>query len=547
MAMARFAFLIAALAVLFVGSVARAAAPATPNIVVVLCDDLGYGDVRCLNPEGKIATPHFDRLAREGVSFTDAHSGSSVCTPTRYGLITGRYAWRTRLQSSVLGGLSPRLIEPGRETLASLLRSRGYTTACVGKWHLGMNWRLLPGREVAELGIESREQVQSVDYSAAIADGPTAVGFDRYFGISASLDMVPFCFIENDRVTALPTEDRDYPLFLGRATGMTRKGPAAPGFAVEDVLPELTRAAVSFIERSAAGARAGKPFFLYLPLTSPHTPVAPTTEWRGRSPLGHYGDFVMQTDDALGRVVAALEREGIRRDTLIILTSDNGCSPQADFPQLIREGHNPSGVFRGNKADIFDGGHRVPFIASWPAGARQGATSDRLVCLTDIFATCAEIVAADPVDTAGEDSFSFLSALTGSADPAAEIRTSIVHHSINGSFAIRDDRWKLAFCPDSGGWSDPRPGSAPAEGLPPVQLYDMRNDPAERTNLEAAHPEIVGRLTALMEALVERGRSTAGATQRNAVMVDFRRPAAPPPKPADSRTKVRPMATANPS
>ncbi len=543
--LARTTFLAAA-ATLVIASVSQAAAPAKPNIIVVLCDDLGYGDVRCLNPEGKFATPNFDRLASEGVTFTDAHSGSSVCTPTRYGLITGRYAWRTKLQSFVLGGLSPRLIEPGRETLASMLKTKGYHTACVGKWHLGMNWKLLPGKDVAELNIESPEQVHNVDYSAPITDGPNAVGFDYYFGISASLDMVPYCFIENDRVTAQPTENREYPLFMGRPTGNTRLGPAAPGFTTEGVLPELTRQAVRFVERSAADARSGKPFFLYLPLNSPHTPVAPSKEWQGRSALGHYGDFVMQTDDTLGQVLAVLEREKIRRDTLVVLTSDNGCSPQADFPNLIRQGHNPSGIFRGNKADVFDGGHRVPFIVSWPAGARQGAKSDQLTCLTDIYATCAEIVGVKPVDTAGEDSFSFLAALTGSAPAAAGARTSIVHHSINGSFVIRDGHWKLAFCPDSGGWSNPRPGSALAEGLPPVQLYDMAKDPGEKQNVQAEHPEIVARLTAQMKTLVDQGRSTPGAPQKNAVAVDFRKPAAAP-KGKNPKAKVQPMTTANPS
>jgi len=539
--------LFVAAAMLGAASASRAAAPAKPNIIVVLCDDLGYGDVRALNADGKFATPHFDRLASEGVAFTDAHSGSSVCTPTRYGLITGRYAWRTKLQSFVLGGLSPRLIEPGRETLASMLKGQGYNTACVGKWHLGMNWKLLPGKDVAELNIESPEQVHNVDYSAPITDGPTAVGFDYYFGISASLDMVPYCFIENDHVTALPTEEREYPMFMGREQGKTRLGPAAPGFTTAGVLPELTRKAVDYVARSAADARGGKPFFLYMPLNSPHTPVAPSKEWQGKSTMGHYGDFVMQTDDALGQVLAALEREKIRNDTLIVLTSDNGCSPQADFPNLIRQGHNPSGIFRGNKADVFDGGHRVPFIVSWPAGARQGVTSDQLTCLTDIYATCAEIVGVKPVDTAGEDSFSFLSTLAGDTAGADAKRSSIVHHSINGSFVIRDGRWKLAFCPDSGGWSNPCPGSAIADGLPPVQLYDMANDPSEKRNLASEQPEIVARLTSLMETLVAKGRSTPGAPQKNAVTVDFRKPAAAPTGKAAPKGKVPPMTTANPS
>ncbi|MBL9092812.1 MAG: arylsulfatase [Planctomycetaceae bacterium] len=497
-----------------------------PNIIVILADDLGYGDVRCLNPEGKIATPHLDRLASEGVAFTDAHSGSSVCTPTRYGLLTGRYAWRTKLQSSVLGGLSPRLIEPDRATLATLLKEQGYNTGCVGKWHLGMNWKLLPGKGVNELSIESPEQVHNVDYSAPIADGPNAVGFDYYFGISASLDMVPFCFIENDRVTALPTGDVDFPLYLGRPEGKTRTGPGAPGFTTEGVLPEITKKAVEYIDRSAEAARGGKPFFLYFPLNSPHTPVAPSKEWQGKSGLTYYADFVMQTDDTVGRIMQALEKHGLRKDTLIVVTSDNGCSPQANFPELKKLGHNPSSIYRGNKADVYDGGHRVPFIVSWPAGAKTGATSDQLVCLTDVFATCAEIVGAKVADDAGEDSFSFLHALA--ATPRAKddtARKSIVHHSINGSFVVRDGRWKLAFCPDSGGWSNPRPGSAGVKELPPVQLFNMQDDPSETQNVQADHADVVERLTDLMATLVDEGRSTPGPKQRNAVVVDFQKPA----------------------
>src|SRR5438034_7718958 len=235
-----------------------------PNIVYILCDDLGYGDLKCLNRDGKIATPNFDSLAAAGMAFTDAHSGSAVCTPTRYGILTGRYAWRTKLQSGVLGGLSPRLIEPDRKTVASLLKDNGYHTAAIGKWHLGMNWVKLPGKEVTELNIETPEQVKNVDYRQPIVGGPNTVGFDYYYGISASLDMVPYTFIENDHVTILPTVDKQFPLMLGRSGGMTRLGPAAPQFEVEDVLPTLTQRAVEYISQRAEMANAGRPFFLYL-------------------------------------------------------------------------------------------------------------------------------------------------------------------------------------------------------------------------------------------------------------------------------------------
>ncbi len=500
---------------------AAAAEPDQPNIIFILADDLGYGDVGCLNPQGKIATPNFDRLAREGLMLTDAHGGSAVCTPTRYGIMTGRYAWRSRLQSGVLGGLSPRLIESNRLTVADLLKSNGYHTACIGKWHLGMDWVKLPGKSVSELNIEKPEQVHNVDYAQPITQGPNSVGFDSYFGISASLDMVPYTFIQNDRVWMLPTEDRDFAMFLGRDKPRCRKGPAAPGFEVEHLLPELTKRAIAYVDERAAKAKSGKPFFLYLPLASPHTPIAPTSPWQGRSKLNAYADFVMETDEAVGKLLAALDRHQLSENTLVILTSDNGCSPQADFSELVSKGHNPSYVFRGHKADIYEGGHRIPLLARWPARVKAGGKSEQLACLTDFMATCAEITGAKLPDNAAEDSFSLLPALTGqssAAIPADKIvRTSIVHHSINGSFAIREGNWKLCLCPGSGGWSSPRPGKDKDDQLPQVQLFDLAADIAETKNLQSDHPEIVQRLTALLEKYVADGRSTSGQQQPNTV------------------------------
>ena len=494
------------------------AAPATaPNIVVILCDDLGYGDVQANDPACKIATPHMDRIAREGVRFTDAHTPSSVCSPTRYGLLTGRYNWRSRLQSGVLGGLSPRLIEPGRETIASLLKKQGYHTAAVGKWHLGMDWVKLPAKSVSELGVESAQQARNVDYTQPIANGPNAVGFDTYFGISASLDMVPYTFIENNRVTVQPTADKTWPLHPGY-DGKCRLGPAAPDFEVENVLPTLARKASDYI---AARARTGQPFFLYLPLNAPHTPIAPTKPWIGRSGLNLYADFVMETDWAVGEVLAALDRAGIANHTLVVFTSDNGCSPQAQIEVLRAKGHAVNGPLRGHKADVFDGGHRVPFFVRWPARIKPAVT-DQLVCLTDVFATCAEIVGAPLPATAGEDSFSFLPNLTGRGRSA---RNSVVHHTITGAFAIRQGPWKLALCPGSGGWSAPRDPEAVKQGLPASQLYRIADgDIAEAKNVVAENPAIVSRLTQLLEQIVADGRSTPGAPQPNAVPVVLRKP-----------------------
>ena len=513
-------FALAAVVLSFAASPLVAQPPKTarlPNVVVILCDDLGYGDVKCFNPDGKIPTPHIDKLAAQGMMFTDAHTPSGVCSPTRYGLMTGRYAWRGKLKSGVLGGLSPRLIEPNRLTVAQFLKNNGYHTACVGKWHLGMDWQLKPGTAVTELNIEPREQVFNVEYDKPIRNGPNAVGFDYYFGISASLDMVPYTFIENDRVTKLPTEDRDFPMMTGREDrGRNRKGPTAPGFTCEEVLPTLTAKAVGYI---ADRAKAGTPFFLYLPLASPHTPIAPTADWLGKSKLNPYADFVMATDAAVGEVAAALEKAGVADNTLVIFTSDNGCSPQAVFPELLKLGHNPNHVFRGNKADIYEGGHRVPFVVRFPGKVRPGTTTDRLVCLTDLTATCAHLIGAKLPDDAAEDSISFAGVWSDTKD--APVRQSLVVHSINGSFAIREGNWKLCLCPGSGGWSSPRPGKDDATNLPPVQLFDLAADIAEKTNLHDQHPDVVARLTKLLEKHATDGRSTPGKPQPNTTPVDI--------------------------
>lgn len=505
----------AVIATLAAGSALSAAD--RPNIVVILADDLGYGDLSCLNPDSKLKTPNWDRLAREGMTYVDAHTPSAVCTPTRYGLLTGRYCWRSKLKSGVLGGLSPRLIEPGRETIASFLQSQGYHTGCVGKWHLGMDWVVLPGKSVTELSIEPREQVFNVDYSQPVSNGPLSVGFDEYFGISASLDMVPYAYFRNDRLTAQPTEDRSFLMMHGRENGSTtRQGPTAPDFDAAEVLPDLAREAVDFLERAVKDD--GNPFFLYVPFASPHTPILPTAEWQGRSGLNPYGDFVLQTDWAVGEILATLDRLGISDSTLVFATSDNGCSPQAQFPELLERGHNPSHVFRGHKADLYDGGHRVPFLVRWPGHVPAGQSSQALVCLTDIFATVADVLGEALTDATAEDSFSFASTWS---DALARPRELLVSHSIDGSFAIRDKTWKLLLCPGSGGWSAPRPNRDDTSEGPLVQLYDMAKDVGETQNLQAQQPEVVSRLITQLEQIVESGRSRPGERQPNTTPVDI--------------------------
>lgn len=491
------------------GAPAPDAAP--PNIVLILADDLGYADVSCYG--GRIPTPQVDRLAQAGLRFTDAHSSSSVCSPTRYGLLTGRYNWRSKLQQFVLGGLSPRLIEPGRLTLGALLQEHGYHTACIGKWHLGMDWFVRPGGTVSELSIETREQVWNVDYAQPIANGPNSVGFDEYFGISGSLDMVPYTFIENDRVTVLPTEDRDFLLMAGREQGgRARRGPAARGFDPTEVLPTLVRRAVEYIAGRAASAQAGSPFFLYLPLSAPHTPIYPAAAWQTASGMNPYADFVMQMDGAIGEVLAALDAHDLAASTLVIVTSDNGCSPEAQLDELAAHGHRPGGPLRGGKADLFEGGHRVPFLVRWPGHVPAGQTTAQLICLTDVLATLAELLGTALPPQAGEDSISFLPVLQGK--PGSP-RHQLVSHSINGSFAVREGSWKLLLCPDSGGWSAPRPGSPEAAQLPPCQLYDLATDLGEQHNVYDREPARVEHLTALLEQWVADGRSTPGPPQAN--------------------------------
>ncbi|HEY3323621.1 MAG TPA: arylsulfatase [Planctomycetota bacterium] len=478
-----------------------AAEQSKPNILYILADDLGYGDVKCLNPEGKISTPNLDRLGAAGMKFTDAHSSSSVCTPTRYSILTGRYNWRSRLKAGVLGGTSPHLIEDGRLTVPSLLKQQGYATGCIGKWHLGMDWVFKDSKGNDD--IEKGKDAWKIDFTKPFAHGPTTVGFDYYYGIAGSLDMVPFTFLENDRVTVVPTVDKQW----------IRKGPAAADFEAIDVLPTLTKKAIEFIDKNAAKSKEGSPFFLYLPFNAPHTPILPTPEWQGKSGINAYADFVMQVDWSVGQVLAALDKAGIADNTLVIFTSDNGCSPMAKFDELLAKGHNPSYVFRGTKADIFDGGHRIPFLARWPGKIKAGSESDQLICLVDLMATCAEITGAKLPDNAGEDSVSILPALLGAAN--APLREAVVHHSINGSFSIRQKNWKLELCAGSGGWSAPKPGSAAEKKLPALQLYDLANDIGEKENVQDKHPDVVASLTKLLEKYAADGRSTPGAPQAN--------------------------------
>ncbi|MBI9019209.1 MAG: arylsulfatase [Phycisphaerae bacterium] len=464
-----------------------------PNIVYILCDDMGYGDLSCLNENSKINTPDIDKIAQEGMVFTDAHSGSAVCTPTRYGIITGRYSWRSKLKEGVTYGYSEHLINPDRMTVADLLKQNGYYTGCIGKWHLGWDWAKNGPKE------------EDVDFSAPVKNGPDVNGFDYYYMLPASLDMAPYVYVENGKVTAQPdrqTESKD-------KYGWWHMGPTGSDFHHDDVTPNFTRRGVKFIKERAA---TGKPFFLYLPLPSPHTPILPSKEFQGKSGINPYCDFVMMVDHCIGQIANAIQQGGIKDNTIIIVAADNGCAPAAKIEEMTAKGHYPSYVYRGHKADIYEGGHRIPLIVRWPIQVKAGSRCDDTTSLIDLMATCADILGAKLPDNAAEDSVSMLPNLLQTT--TLPVRQATVTHSVNGSFSITQGKWKLVLCPGSGGWSAPRPGKA-TEGLPPVQLYDLSVDIAEKNNLQAKHPDVVNRLTALLQKYVDDGRSTPGKPQTN--------------------------------
>ncbi len=472
-------------------------AQSKPNIIYILADDMGYGDVSTLNEKSKLNTINIDALAGQGMKFTDAHSNSALCTPTRYGILTGRYAWRTRLQNGVLWSYDTPLIEKERMTVASLLKSNGYATACIGKWHLGLNW--------------TKDAAGNVDYTLPVANGPVTNGFDYFFGITASLDIPPYVYIENDKVTATTIDTIE----ATAGKGFWRKGPIGNDFKHEEVLPVLTGKAVAYIKEQS---KSSSPFFLYFPLPAPHTPILPSKEFLGKSGTNEYGDFVLMVDDVVGQITKAVHDAGFENNTLIIFTSDNGCSPMANFKELAAKGHYPGYKFRGMKSDIFEGGHRIPFIVKWPQTIAPGTSSNATICLTDLMATCADIVETKTPGNAAEDSYSLLP-LFGQKENYN--RTSTIHHSGDGYFSIRKGKWKLEFCAGSGGWSSPTIDELKTLNLPPLQLYDVEKDPGEKNNVTSSHKKIVKELTGEMKRIIANGRSTVGPEQSNDVKVDL--------------------------
>ncbi len=469
-----------------------------PNILVILVDDMGYGDAGCFNPDSKIATPYIDKLAAEGMMFRDAHAPGPLCHMSRYGLMTGMYPFRT----DVTVWPTKPLIKEGQMTIASLLKSQGYYTAMVGKWHLGF---------------------EETGYENPLPGGPVDRGFDSYFGIRASTDIPPYFYIRGDKAVQPPTNYIEAVSSEGWTSiqgEFSRAGGISPDLTLEGVLPRFSDEAIEVIEdHSKDRALADKPLMLYLAYPAPHTPWLPSEEFVSKSEASMYGDFMMMVDDEIGRVLKALEKEGMKEDTLVIFTSDNG--PVWYDQDVERLGHDSAGGLRGMKSDAWEGGHRMPFIARWPSQVEAGASTDQLVCFTDLMATFADIVKVQLPPNAGPDSFSFLPALTGEKSYNTIVRKSVVMKSGSGGLmTIRSGDWKFIDGRGSGGFSDRglRGGDPLAEGDgnrkaapklqgPAGQLYNMKNDLAENRNLYTERPEIVDRLKKEMAQIARNSKS----------------------------------------
>ncbi|RYE18999.1 MAG: sulfatase [Sphingobacteriales bacterium] len=481
---------------------AQKQAPQKPNIIYILADDLGYGDVSCYNPQSKISTPNIDKLAAGGMKFTNAHSASSVCTPSRYSIMTGRYSWRSKMKFGVLWTYDWPLIEQGRLTVGQFLKNNGYNTAIIGKWHLGWSWPVKQGEQIDTLRLGGRNMEQSlareqkIDLSQPLKGGPLSCGFDYQYGIDIP-SLPPFCFIENGKVvgpqlTKVSKDDE------GGFPGYIQEG-----WRSDEIMPSLMGKAMDFVNEKA---KSDKPFFLYLPLAIPHHPIAPGKAYLGKSKMGSYGDAVQEMDDYVGRLMQLLKQLNIDKNTLVIFTSDNGSIMDAGSfstnpawgatgAGLKLFGHQSNKNFRGIKGDIYEGGHRVPFIAHWPKKIKPGKTSDAAISLTDLFATCAGIINKPLPNSSADDSFDISPLLTGKTK--LPVRQSIIFHSSKGTFAIEQGDWKYIESNGSGGTLK-NPLVRDTVYATPGQLYNIKNDPGETENLYSSYPAIVKHLNDLL-------------------------------------------------
>ena len=474
------------------GSTSLLRAAENPSIIIIYTDDQGYGDASCLNPKSKFQTPNIDRLAREGLTFTDGHCSDTVCTPSRYGLLTGRYSWRTELKRGVFGAERTCLIPDNRMTLASLLSKQGYRTAMVGKWHLGMDF---PGT------------YRQRDWKKPTRDMPLDKGFDYYWGIPASMNYGVLAWFDGRFPETPPTlftrkkpnkialsDYRIKPPYQAQPT-MPRDLEVATDFVDSACLTRFTDQAINWLTTHQQ-QHADTPFFLYLPLTSPHKPVIPLERFRGQGSAGAYGEFMIETDYHVGRILDYLDQAKLSKNTLVIFTSDNG--PEKTWPERATKfQHQSNGIYREGKRSIYEGGHRVPFILRWPAKVKAGKKWTRPVCQTDILATLAELVGQQLPANAGEDSVSFLNVLSG--EKTQPQRPPMIHHSMQGRYAVRSANWKLVMETKKMG----------------RELYNLASDPRESNNVLKQHPEIASELTKKITTIVNRGRTTAGPVVKN--------------------------------
>ena len=483
-------------AAVLIGAFGAAAAP-QPNVIVILGDDMGIDSVSAFNTKMGLKTPAIDQLASEGMSFMDAHSTSGVCSPTRYGLLTGRYNWRSRLKRGIVGQWERPLIANARLTLPEMFRAQGYATCMIGKWHLGWNW---PGK-----GGGVTEKLDKIDFTKPIAGGPNSHGFDYYFGDDVP-NWPPYVWRENVNLLGNLTAQ----IKQGTMVGVSA-GPAVPDWDFSAVLLEYGKRCAEYVR-----GRKGKeqPFFLYFPMPSPHTPIAPGGKFKGITGISPYADFLVETDWAVSEIMKALKDTDQADNTVVFFTCDNGTSPKANFPQLDTAGVHLNVNWRGWKADAYEGGHRVPFIVRWPGQVKPGTRSTQTITLTDIMATCAGILGAELPANAAEDSVSLLPVLRGKK-MEKPLHDVVIHHSGSGHFAIRKAQWKLLLCRGSGGWSPPRETEAAKKKLPMLQLYDLANDPKESKNLHAQYPDKVKELVSDLAKAFRNGRTTHGPRQQN--------------------------------
>lgn len=470
-----------------------------PNVVIIYADDMGYGDLAIQNPESKIATPHLDRLASEGLRFTDAHSSSGICTPSRYALLTGRYHWRKF--HSIVNSWGDSVFETKRLTLPEMLRTKGYATACIGKWHLGFDWSAIrkPDAKPVGAGKKTTWPADAFDWSRRIPNGPLDHGFDYYFGDDVP-NFPPYAWIENDRVVEAPTVPYvpDPQPTEGAPEG--RPGPMVAGWKQDAVMPTLTQRAMEWIGEQKG---SDKPFFLYWPWTSPHAPIVPTTDWQGKTEAGGYGDFMAQSDHHAGQVLQALDDNGFRDNTIVIFTADNGPEKYA-YERIRKHDHQSSGPLRGLKRDIWEGGHRVPFVVRWPGVVKAGTVTDGLMSQIDIMGTLAAIVGFDLPADAADDSHDQRSLWKGGVSS----RASLVHNTRENHYAVRNDNWVLIDAPSGNvsgvpAWLEEASGykKNPHAGA----LFDLRSDIGQRGNRYADQPQRVKELQELLAQIRKTG------------------------------------------